>query len=72
MTERNQMSEVGDQQTKNLEYLRDCLINGTVSIMGCLKQIENHLEFMTKALTTYEKDLDNEHKLPNSENSKVE
>lgn len=46
-----------DQQSKNLEYLRDYLLNGTVSIMGCLKQIENYLEYMTEVLHTYEKDL---------------
>ena len=52
-------AEAPGQQTKNLEYLRDALLNGTVSIMGCMKQIENHMESMTKALRTYEKDLKN-------------
>ena len=36
-------AEALGQQTKNLEYLRDALLNGTVSIMCCMKQIENHM-----------------------------
>ena len=54
---KKQKTEDRDQQSKNLEYLRDCLLNGTVSIMGCLKQIELCLTCMTKALNTYEQDL---------------
>lgn len=51
------MSEVGDQQSKNLEYLRDCLLNGTANIQGCLKHIEEQLRFMTEALSAYERGL---------------
>ncbi len=53
------MDDPIDKTHQELQSIRDALLNGTVSIMGCLKQIENHLEFMTQALHTYEKDLDN-------------
>ena len=46
------------QDVKNLEYLRDCLLNGSVSIAGCLKEIENYLKFMTETINIYKKDLE--------------
>lgn len=61
------MSEIKDQQSKNLEYLSHCLRNGTVSIMSCMRQIEKQLKSMIEAVNTYKKDLEDEHKLPNGD-----
>jgi len=66
------MSEIKDQQSKNLEYLSHFLRNGTANIQGCMKEIEKQVKIMIEAVNTYKKDLEDEHKLPNGENSKVE
>ena len=55
------MSAVEDQQSKNLKYLGHVLRNGTANIMGCMKEIEEELKLMIKAVNAYKKDLDNEH-----------
>lgn len=46
-----------DKQTKDLEYLRHCLLNSTISIQDCLKQIEKTLKYMTDSIKIYQKSL---------------
>ena len=61
-----------DQQTTNSHYLSHFLRNGTANIEGLMRQIENQLKIMLEGINTYKKDLENEYKLPDGQNSKVE
>jgi len=46
-----------DQTTKELEYLRHCLLNSSVSLEDCLHQMENILRHMTDSVKIYRKSL---------------
>jgi len=46
-----------DQQSKDLEYLRHCLLNSTCNIEDCLREIERILKFMTDSIKIYKKSL---------------
>ena len=46
-----------DQKINDLEYLRDCLLNGTTNIEGCLKHIEEQVRYMTESVRIYKRDL---------------
>ena len=49
--------KINNQDIKNLEYLRDCLLNSTTIIQGCFVHIEQQLRFMTEAVQTYKRSL---------------
>jgi len=45
-----------DQEFKEQQYLRHVLLNGTVKIAGCLKEIENIVSSMLSAIKVSQED----------------